>query len=956
MSEDKPNSNNIRGDQVSVDEKTGAIVSDYLTNAKSVLKKLNTVSKCMCLAKWYYSSINLTTGKTQSCYHPAPTDIPAEEILNNPSALHNTIYKKNQRAKMLKGERPSECSYCWNIEDAGSGEHLSDRAYRSADFFSDELLQEALKVGATGNPNPRFVEVVFGNECNLKCSYCSPHQSSAWQDEIFKNGPYKLTEFSHNDLRGLAGLGLLPSPQKTKKYVDAFWKWWPELYKDIKHLKISGGEPLMDENTYKVLDYVKNNPKNDLQLMLISNCNPPQDKWSKFLTEIQDMAKKSSFDHFMLFYSLDAWGKKAEYIRNGLNFKESLENVEEFLRTTEKTSVTVVSTFNIFSVTDFKNFLHGVLELRKKYSNDRQKIWLDMPPLQAPEWLSVKLLPSEYAKYIKECVDYVEQNLETTSNRFKGFKDFELEKIKTLYAQMLSHTESEHVQKQRRDLIKYFTEQDKRTKTSYRETFPEMSNFFDLCAGIKKTTLEAEAIVVKDEPAQGEEVFFNMSPGAYQDYKKRVLDPISNSFCAAKWYNSTIWLGAGITASCHHPKAHAIPLSEVKKSYKAIHNTEFKKLQRKKMLEGERPAECEYCWKIEDIDRDNVSDRVFKSVIYKENDINLLKNSDWKADIDLKTLEISFDRTCNFACSYCNPGFSSTWVKDIKEGGKYKGLSGDAVEHYTTTNDWGQLHRANEYNPYIEAFWNWWPQLSKTLFELRITGGEPLMSPQFWKLIDWFSENEGSRIRFAANSNLGSDQKLIDKLIDKSHHIKTFDLYTSCESTGERAEYIRDGLVYENWKQNLIKAIEKGNFRKIVIMMTVNALCLFGITDFMNEMLELKAKYGRDYPVMSLNILRYPSFQSAAILPDSIKKSAKQNLEEWLVRNRESELLHRFELDGLQRLIDYLDVVKTPNPAAASREELWKNFKSFYTQYDVRRKKNLYYIFPTELTDWMDTI
>ncbi|MEQ1724105.1 MAG: twitch domain-containing radical SAM protein [Pseudobdellovibrio sp.] len=411
-----------------------------------------------------------------------------------------------------------------------------------------------------------------------------------------------------------------------------------------------------------------------------------------------------------------------------------------------------------------------------------------------------------------------------------------------------------------------------------------------------------------------------------------------------------------MTASCHHPKAHPIPLSELKKDYKALHNTEFKKKQRKKMLDGERPSECEYCWKIEDIDRNNVSDRVFKSIIYKENDVSLLKNKDWKESVDLKTLEISFDRTCNFACSYCNPGFSSTWVKDIKEQGKYTGLSGDAVEHYTTTNDWGQIYKPSEENPYVDAFWKWWPELSKTLFELRVTGGEPLMSPQFWKLVDWFTANEGSRIRFAANSNLGSDQKLIDKLIEKSHFIKTFDLYTSCESIDFQAEYIRDGLVYKNWKNNLINVIEKGRFRKIVIMMTVNALCLFGITDFMDQMLEIKNKYGRDYPIMSLNILRYPSFQSAAALPDHIKEKAKNQLQAWFDKNKNSLSLHQFELDGIQRLIDYLDVVKTPNPKAASQEELWKNFKNFYTQYDKRRGKNLYRTFPTLLTDWMDTI
>jgi len=37
------------------------------------------------------------------------------------------------------------------------------------------------------------------------------------------------------------------------------------------------------------------------------------------------------------------------------------------------------------------------------------------------------------------------------------------------------------------------------------------------------------------------------------EFKKQKLDTKSGSFCAAKWYNATIWLGSGMTTSCHHP-------------------------------------------------------------------------------------------------------------------------------------------------------------------------------------------------------------------------------------------------------------------------------------------------------------------------------------------------------------------------------------------------------------------
>lgn len=220
-----------------------------------------------------------------------------------------------------------------------------------------------------------------------------------------------------------------------------------------------------------------------------------------------------------------------------------------------------------------------------------------------------------------------------------------------------------------------------------------------------------------------------------------MIDPISDSFCAAKWNNATIWLGSGMTTSCHHPPAHKINIDDIKKNPSAIHNTEHKKLMRRMMLDGERPEECEYCWKIEDMGRDKVSDRVFKTVIYDEKSIERISTLPWESDTPLETLEIAFDRTCNFACSYCNASFSTTWAKDIRNNGAYKDLVSDGAGAYHHDGDWAQPYNNDEDNPFIQAFWEWWPELQNTLTELRITGGEPLMSQGVWKLFDYFDEH-----------------------------------------------------------------------------------------------------------------------------------------------------------------------------------------------------------------------
>ncbi len=439
------------------------------------------------------------------------------------------------------------------------------------------------------------------------------------------------------------------------------------------------------------------------------------------------------------------------------------------------------------------------------------------------------------------------------------------------------------------------------------------------------------------------------------EYKRRVIDIKSESFCGAKWYNATIWLGSGMTTSCHHPLPHRVEVADVVANPKALHNTQQKKTERAMMQKGQRPSGCEYCWKIEDMGRDAVSDRVYKTVIYNDEDLNYAFQTPASTDIDLQTLEIAFDRTCQFACSYCNPAFSSTWVNDIRRNGPYTGLISDGRNHFTHTHDANQLYKFGESNPYVEAFHRWWESdLHKTLKELRITGGEPLMSGETWKLIEWFKTNKGkSTTRLAINSNLGTDVD-IDRLLASIDGV-TVDLYTSNEAMGLQAEYIRDGLVFDDWANNVERLLDSGKFRGLHLMCTINALCLDSLDQMLECVYNWKLEYGKDSINFSLNILRFPSFQSPLVLPDDIRTQYRTQLGEFYKAHKDDSMLHGFEIDQLKRLIDYLDVVITPHTGAMARSILQRDFKNFYQQYDQRRSKNFSKTFPN-LAEWYNTL
>jgi len=435
------------------------------------------------------------------------------------------------------------------------------------------------------------------------------------------------------------------------------------------------------------------------------------------------------------------------------------------------------------------------------------------------------------------------------------------------------------------------------------------------------------------------------------EFKQKVLDTKSASFCAAKWYNATIWLGSGMTTSCHHPPAHLVDVDQVQINPKLLHNTPEKKADRALMLKGERPRGCEYCWKIEDMGVDAISDRVYKSKIYPIEALNEAHKTPVEQDVDLRTLEIAFDRTCQFACSYCNPAFSSTWVKDIDRNGPYTGLVSDGRNHFTHTHGSSQLYKFGETNPYAEAFFAWWESdLHKTLEELRITGGEPLMSGETWKLLDWFKANKGkSTTRLAINSNLGKEVD-IDRLLDSIEGLEV-DIYTSNESVGLQAEYIRDGLDWRAWVNNINRIMTSGRVRRLHVMNTINALCLDSLPEFLDLICWFKNIYGPNKISFTLNILRFPSFQSPLVLSDELRTEYGQNLQSWLTRMQQHAILEEHEQNHTQRLIDYLDIVKTPHSEAFDLPRLHNDFRQFYSQYDQRRNKDFAKTFP-RLKEW----
>ena len=446
----------------------------------SAAEQMNeTLGPALCLAKWQQVSLHLPTGLTNSCYHPPLHKIDASALKDDPSALHNTAHKKEQRVIMLKNERPSECSYCWTQEDMGN---LSDRHYRSGEPWAAEHY-DTIRTGENTNPIPSYVEVNFNHACNLKCSYCSPQFSSSWADEVARHGAYP-TSNPHNDPSHFAGSRRPIPARESNPYVDAFWEWWPELYPKLKHFRMTGGEPLMDNNTYKVFDYVLAFPNPELHLNVTSNFSVEQKLYDKYHDYVSRLCN-TQIEHFMQYVSLDSGvPQHAEYIRDGLAFPRVHENVHRFLdKIPNRNSLTFIITMNNLNVIGFQKMLEWILDLRMMYSKTYQRVWFDTPILRAPSWQSLQILPPIYADILSNVVYWMEQNLETPEKPFMGFKDYEVQRVRRVVDWMKEgcNLDPEYVKLQRADFYRFFNEHDKRRQTDFIKTFPQMKEFWNEC-------------------------------------------------------------------------------------------------------------------------------------------------------------------------------------------------------------------------------------------------------------------------------------------------------------------------------------------------------------------------------------------------------------------------------------------------------------------------------------------
>jgi len=451
---------------------------DDIARIKKFIPIMNEISPTFCLAKWHHTTIYLQTGETHSCYHPPPHKISIEEIIIDPSALHNTNQKKHERLEMLNGGKPSGCNYCWNIEALGE-DYVSDRKERNSTIYTPERFQQIKDGDWDQNINPQYIEISFGNECNFKCGYCHPKHSSAYHKEIRDNGPYDMVKNHRNDIDWFKIY-----EEETNPYVDAWWRWWPEVRKTLTILRITGGEPLLQQSTWRLLEDLEANPLPNLELNINTNFGVKPILINRLVEKVNNLVNEKKIRDFKIFTSIDTWNEQAEYIRTGLDIDVWERNLDTYLTNTSL-PITFMITFNILTVTNFQNLLSKILEWRSKYNGSNQNKWqrirFDTPFLKEPLQYDMNILPKDqFMPYMHSHLQFIKDNLDD-KDRTK-FSDLEYEKFRRVVDYMQNTTYDEQkLEEGRRDFYQWFTEYDRRRGTDFIKTFPELENFYYEC-------------------------------------------------------------------------------------------------------------------------------------------------------------------------------------------------------------------------------------------------------------------------------------------------------------------------------------------------------------------------------------------------------------------------------------------------------------------------------------------
>jgi len=284
---------------------------------------------------------------------------------NSIKEIWNSSTYKQLRTDMLSGQRATQCSACYRSEDQGSASYRTSVNQQFAEFLP--YAKDTNPDGSLDYMNLHYFDVRWSNICNFKCRTCSSTYSSSWAKEDGKKEIFIYAGGESND-----------------KLYNEFMP----HFKNMKEIYFAGGEPLLTEQHYQILDHLISIGKTDVKLRYNTNLS----KLNYKQTSVLDYW--TQFKNVTVFASLDSWGGRAEYIREGTDWTVIEKNIKTIKTQVPNVILGVSSVISVFNIATVKSFLDTLIELLDA------KFTFSCYNIINPDYYSMQVLPNHMKKQI----------------------------------------------------------------------------------------------------------------------------------------------------------------------------------------------------------------------------------------------------------------------------------------------------------------------------------------------------------------------------------------------------------------------------------------------------------------------------------------------------------------------------------------------------------------------------
>ena len=410
-------------------------------------------SKLQCRLKWSLSTIFLTTNTTASCHRCDHN--PITEDFN----FHNTHLKVHARLQMLRDEWPElGCEHCRVIEQAGG---MSDRLLHDDMGFAPSSPPELFDNPNAVHVTPTQLEIYFSNLCQLSCTYCGSYFSSTWEAEDKKYGD--IHDFMYPDDHK-AGR---PNYQELK-YLDKVFDWLDKNGQHLRSLYILGGEPFIQPQSDRLLDFIAGNGDKFKNLDLFFFSNLSSDNIEPKIIKLKQLLEEGRLHNAHIVGSIDCWGKEAEYVRYGLDIELFDKNMKYIIDAGLDTTINICwSPISTFTMPDL---IEKYQEWNQRHITRGKEWGMNISLMQAsgkdwmhPSIFGPKILDWGYNQSIDMLINIANENSESTT------RESVIEYLEGIKKAIESDIPNKKAQQ---ELHRYLTELDRRRGTDYRELFP----------------------------------------------------------------------------------------------------------------------------------------------------------------------------------------------------------------------------------------------------------------------------------------------------------------------------------------------------------------------------------------------------------------------------------------------------------------------------------------------------